>query len=83
MRESIFVRVVFSRYTNLVMGLVLVLTGIFELFHDVLTDFFGVSIRVHHGIILYGLYQVIQSLVAVIQGHQYVLDKDGSKAAGS
>ena len=55
MKDSIYVRIIQSRYTNICMGLVLVLTGIFEMFHDVLTDFFGVSVRLHHGIVLYGL----------------------------
>jgi len=82
MKDSIYVRIIQSRYTNIGMGMVLVFTGLFEMFHDVLTDFFGVSVRLHHGIILYGLYQVINSVIAIIQGHQYVLDKNGSEAGG-
>jgi len=62
------------------MGVVLVITGVCEMFQDLSQDIIGVRIRLHHGIIIYGVYQITSALISIIQGHQYILpDENGEK----
>jgi hypothetical protein len=62
------------------MGIVLVITGVCEIFQDVTQDMFGIKIRVHHGIIIYGVYQTINALISIIRGHQYILADKNDEA---
>ena len=80
MDDNLFVRIVRSRYTHLFMGVVLVITGLCEIFQDVTQDMFGIKIRVHHGIIIYGIYQIITAFISIIQGHQYILPDENNEA---
>ncbi len=79
MNNNLLARVIRSRYMHLFMGIVLLVTGLCEVFQDLTKDVFGVRIRVHHGIIIYGLYQIINALISIIQGHQYILSDENDE----
>ena len=74
-KDNRFVRIIHSDYTNLIMGILLVLCGLFELFQDTVHNILGIRIGAHHGIIIFGLFQVVNALIAIVQGHQYMFEK--------
>lgn len=59
-------------YTNLIVGLILFFTGLsdaWNTFHDDLSHF---HIRVHHGIMIYGLFSVVKTIPDIVSSLQYV-----------
>ncbi|MBN2124633.1 MAG: hypothetical protein JW821_10095 [Deltaproteobacteria bacterium] len=65
------------RYTYLAIGLLLVFCGVFEVIQDFGHTLFGLRIGAHHGMIILGLFQAANSLVAILQGHQSIFSKEG------
>ena len=74
-KRSLFERVIMSQYTSLVMGVLLIVTGVFELFEDTFKDILGFKIGAHHGIIIFGLFQALHALTTIVEGHRYVLER--------
>ena len=54
--------------TQLVSGLVLVVSGLAEVIYDVMSAEQSYRLGVHHGVLLFGLVQVLGSLPELIEG---------------
>jgi len=75
--RNLFERVIMSQYTSLAMGVLLIVTGVFELFEDTFKDIFGFEVHAHHGIIIFGLFQALHALTTIVEGHRYVIERKG------
>ena len=54
--------------TKLVVGLILIASGLIEAYDTVLDDLHHLRVRVGHGVVILGLVNVLASLPGVIQG---------------
>jgi hypothetical protein len=53
---------------HLLVGLILILTGIVETYHSLTDESRAFRVAAHHGIMVLGLFQVLQSLPSIIEG---------------
>jgi hypothetical protein len=60
------------RIATIVMGVILVATGFFELSDTVLERMIGIQIRAEYGLMLFGLSQGLKGLVEVIEGSRHI-----------
>jgi hypothetical protein len=54
--------------THLLVGLILIVTGALEAYDHIAEESRGFRVAAHHGIIILGLFQVLQSLPHLIEG---------------
>jgi hypothetical protein len=67
--RSRFVRFVRNPYTNLFVGIALILSGIGETLEDLRNGFDGgFAFAVHHGMVVFGLFKVLSTIADVIEG---------------
>jgi hypothetical protein len=59
--------------TKLVVGLILIASGLIETFDTVLDDLHRLRVRVGHGVVLLGVVNVLASLPEVIEGIEHWL----------
>ncbi len=58
--------------TSVVVGLLMVVTGLGEVASTVLEAFDGFGLRAEHGVIIFGLFQVSKSLLDIVEGVERV-----------
>ena len=54
--------------THLLVGLILILTGLAETFHSLTEEGRAFRVAAHHGIIILGVFQVLQCLPHIFEG---------------
>jgi hypothetical protein len=74
MKEK-FRRFIHSNYTYLFVGICLALSGVSELMEDTFKDFLGFHLRLHHGVILMGLFQILNAISGIMSGQQYMMER--------
>lgn len=57
-----------SRYMNMIVGIILIFCGIMEITETALEAFLHVEVGAHHGVIIFGLQQVLISITEIIEG---------------
>jgi len=65
-----------SPYVELVVGLILVATGIFEAGESLFEDIAEGDVGLHHGIIVLGIAHAIKALPGAIAGMALLIDAD-------
>lgn len=55
-------------YTQLFTGLVLVISGLFEVWDDIVNAEHSFRLGVHHGVLLFGFVQILGSLPDLVDG---------------
>lgn len=67
--KSRFVRFVRNPYTNLFVGVALIISGMGETIEDLRSGFDdGFVFAVHHGMVVFGLFKVLSTIADVIEG---------------
>jgi hypothetical protein len=57
-----------SPYVNLVVALILFSSGLVEGWDSLKEDIVALNLRVHHGVVLYGLFNTLKSLPDIVEG---------------
>ncbi|MCU7918183.1 MAG: hypothetical protein KZQ95_07455 [Candidatus Thiodiazotropha sp. (ex Epidulcina cf. delphinae)] len=53
-------------------GLILIVTGVLEIFESAFIEMFGWSIGAHHGVIVFGTVQVLYALTEILEGFENI-----------
>jgi hypothetical protein len=61
-------RLAHNRWVNLITGIVLLVTALFELSVTAIEDALGFTIEVHHGVLIYAIVQVVRALHGTAEG---------------
>lgn len=61
-------KIIRSPYFSVGLGVMLLLCGVLEAVETVLEDFMEIEVRTHHGLILYGIGQIMKALTDVFEG---------------
>lgn len=61
-------RFVTNPYVNLAVGLVLFVTGLAEGWGSFQADMAGFHVRTHHGVMIYGFFNMLKSLPDIFEG---------------
>ncbi|MGF1455266.1 MAG: hypothetical protein ACFB6R_07795 [Alphaproteobacteria bacterium] len=67
--------------TSMVVGIMLVLTGLGEVVSTVFEEIDGVNLKSEHGLILFGLFQVSRALLDIADGVERVETGDVNEAS--
>lgn len=65
-------RFIENPYTNLIVGLILFFTGLSDAWDTLYDDLAHLHIRVHHGIMIYGIFSVVKTIPDIVSSLQYV-----------
>lgn len=63
-------------WTNLVVGIVLIVTGAAEAWDDLTGENGGVRLAVHHGVIVFGLFKALTAIAHILEGLEKSLRRD-------
>ncbi|MBF0445638.1 MAG: hypothetical protein HQL68_08600 [Magnetococcales bacterium] len=63
-----------NRYLKLVVGCVLFFTGLNEAGETIWDDITSMNVGAHHGIMVFGIFQTLQSLPDIFSGVNYFVD---------
>jgi len=55
-------------YTQLFTGMVLIVSGLFEVWDDIMNARNSFRLGVHHGVVLFGIVQILGSLPDLVEG---------------
>lgn len=69
---STLARIADSPYVNLFAGLLLIIASLLEATDTVLEQIIGVDMRLYHGILILGLFQVARSLIDLLAGFERI-----------
>lgn len=65
-------RFIENPYTNLIVGLILFITGLSDAWDTLYDDLSHLHFHVHHGIMIYGLFSVVKTIPDLFSSLQYV-----------
>jgi hypothetical protein len=57
---------------QLTTGLILIATGVLEIFESAFVEMFGWSVGVHHGVMVFGTVQVLYALTEILEGFENI-----------
>jgi peptidoglycan biosynthesis protein MviN/MurJ (putative lipid II flippase) len=57
---------------QLATGLILIVTGVVEIFESAFVEMFGWSVGAHHGVIVFGIVQVLYALTEILEGFENI-----------
>jgi hypothetical protein len=63
-----------NRYLKLAVGCVLFFTGLNEVGENIWSDITSMNVGAHHGIMVLGFFQALQSLPEILSGVNYFVD---------
>jgi hypothetical protein len=66
--KQVLVKTILSPHFSMGLGIVLVLCGILETTETFIEQFMVIDVKGHHGIIIFGLGQIMKSLVDILEG---------------
>jgi hypothetical protein len=65
-----------SPSVNIIIGIILLLTGLSEAWETLSEDIMSGNFGAHHGVIVFGLFKVLASLPEMFEGLEYLTKKE-------
>jgi hypothetical protein len=66
--KQVLVKIILSPHFSMGLGIVLVLCGILEMSETLIEQFMDLDVKGHHGLMIFGLGQIMKSLVDILEG---------------
>lgn len=57
-----------SPYLNMIVGLIVLFSGLSEAWGTLYKDIFGGNFGAHHGVVVFGFFQILKSLPHILDG---------------
>ena len=70
--KKLLKRIVDNPYLNIIVGLILCLSGLWEAWGTLGEDLKNMNIGVHHGAIIYGLFHALKNVPDIFEGLEYI-----------
>ena len=72
-------RIVENPFLNLVVGIILLISGLSEVWDTMWDDIVNLNLKVHHGIIIFAILQVIKSIPDFFESLEHVQRDVGNR----
>ena len=77
--KQVLVKIILSPHFSMGLGIVLVLCGILEITDTFIEQFMDIEVKGHHGLTIFGLGQIMKSLVEILEGAEGLVLAKGAK----